>query len=111
MKKIHRVLALLMAALMAFGLMTTAFAAEPERRLRRLFLPWNRAVEAIFLWRRQQRLYIVKTSERASLGSAFGCFCFMKRSNSRKAGILLAELRQNRFCKRLDLIEMLPVIQ
>ena len=29
MKKIHRVLALLMAALMAFGLMTTAFAAEP----------------------------------------------------------------------------------
>ena len=27
MKKIHRVLALLMAALMAFGLMTTAFAA------------------------------------------------------------------------------------
>ena len=28
MKKIHRVLALLMAALMAFGLMTTAFA-EP----------------------------------------------------------------------------------
>ena len=29
MKKIHRVLALLMAALMAFGLMTTAFVAEP----------------------------------------------------------------------------------
>ena len=29
MKKVHRVLALLMAALMAFGLMTTAFAAEP----------------------------------------------------------------------------------
>ena len=29
MKKIHRVLALLMAALMAVGLMTTAFAAEP----------------------------------------------------------------------------------
>ena len=29
MKKIHRVLALLMAALMAIGLMTTAFAAEP----------------------------------------------------------------------------------
>ena len=29
MKKIHRILALLMAALMAFGLMTTAFAAEP----------------------------------------------------------------------------------
>ena len=29
MKKIHRVLALLMAALMAFGLMTTAFATEP----------------------------------------------------------------------------------
>ena len=29
MKKIHRVLALLIAALMAFGLMTTAFAAEP----------------------------------------------------------------------------------
>ena len=29
MRKIHRVLALLMAALMAFGLMTTAFAAEP----------------------------------------------------------------------------------
>lgn len=29
MKKIHRVLALLMAALMALGLMTTAFAAEP----------------------------------------------------------------------------------
>ena len=29
MKKIHRVLALLMAALMAFGLLTTAFAAEP----------------------------------------------------------------------------------
>ena len=29
MKKIHRVLALLMAVLMAFGLMTTAFAAEP----------------------------------------------------------------------------------
>ena len=29
MKKIHSVLALLMAALMAFGLMTTAFAAEP----------------------------------------------------------------------------------
>ena len=29
MKKIHRVLALLMVALMAFGLMTTAFAAEP----------------------------------------------------------------------------------
>ena len=29
MKKIHRVLVLLMAALMAFGLMTTAFAAEP----------------------------------------------------------------------------------
>ena len=29
MKTIHRVLALLMAALMAFGLMTTAFAAEP----------------------------------------------------------------------------------
>ena len=29
MKKIQRVLALLMAALMAFGLMTTAFAAEP----------------------------------------------------------------------------------
>ena len=29
MKKIHRVLALLMAALMAFGLMTSAFAAEP----------------------------------------------------------------------------------
>ena len=29
MKKIHRVLALLTAALMAFGLMTTAFAAEP----------------------------------------------------------------------------------
>ena len=29
MKKIHRVLALLMAALMAFGLMTTVFAAEP----------------------------------------------------------------------------------
>ena len=29
MKKIHRVLALLMAALMAFALMTTAFAAEP----------------------------------------------------------------------------------
>ena len=29
MKKINRVLALLMAALMAFGLMTTAFAAEP----------------------------------------------------------------------------------
>ena len=29
MKKIRRVLALLMAALMAFGLMTTAFAAEP----------------------------------------------------------------------------------
>lgn len=28
MKKIHRVLALLLAALMAFGLMTTAFA-EP----------------------------------------------------------------------------------
>ena len=29
MKKIHRVFAMLMAALMAFGLMTTAFAAEP----------------------------------------------------------------------------------
>ena len=29
MKRIHRVLALLMAALMAIGLMTTAFAAEP----------------------------------------------------------------------------------
>ena len=29
MKKIHRVLALLLVALMAFGLMTTAFAAEP----------------------------------------------------------------------------------
>ena len=29
MKKIHRVLALLLAALMAIGLMTTAFAAEP----------------------------------------------------------------------------------
>ena len=29
MKKIHRVLALLMAAVMAIGLMTTAFAAEP----------------------------------------------------------------------------------
>ncbi len=29
MKKIHRVLALLMAAIMAVGLMTTAFAAEP----------------------------------------------------------------------------------
>ena len=29
MKKIHRVLALLLAALMALGLMTTAFAAEP----------------------------------------------------------------------------------
>ena len=29
MKKIHRVVALLLAALMAFGLMTTAFAAEP----------------------------------------------------------------------------------
>ena len=29
MKKLHRVLALLMAALMAVGLMTTAFAAEP----------------------------------------------------------------------------------
>lgn len=29
MKKIHRVLALLMAALMAVGMMTTAFAAEP----------------------------------------------------------------------------------
>ena len=29
MKKVHRVLALLMAALMAIGLMTTAFAAEP----------------------------------------------------------------------------------
>lgn len=29
MKKIHRVLALLMAALMAFGLLATAFAAEP----------------------------------------------------------------------------------
>ena len=29
MKKIHRILALLMAALMAVGLMTTAFAAEP----------------------------------------------------------------------------------
>ena len=33
MKKIHRVLALLMAALMAFGLMTTAFAAEPTTDL------------------------------------------------------------------------------
>ena len=29
MKKIHRVVALLLAALMALGLMTTAFAAEP----------------------------------------------------------------------------------
>lgn len=29
MKNIHRVLALLLAALMAIGLMTTAFAAEP----------------------------------------------------------------------------------
>ena len=29
MKKIHRVFAMLMVAIMAVGLMTTAFAAEP----------------------------------------------------------------------------------